>query len=57
MDRQKHLYANAYAPWTEEEERALLYLYKQGKKVSELIDIFQRNAGAIRSRLEKLGEL
>lgn len=57
MDRQKHLYANAYTPWTEEEERALLYLHKQGKKVSELIDIFQRNAGAIRSRLKRLGEL
>lgn len=57
MDRQKQLYGNAYTPWTEEEERALLYLYKQGKKVSELIDIFQRNAGAIRSRLKRLGEL
>lgn len=57
MDRQKHLYANAYAPWTEEEERALLYLHKQGKKVSALADIFQRNAGAIRSRLKRLGEL
>lgn len=57
MDRQKHQYVNAYSPWTEEEENALLYLHKQGKKVSELIDIFQRNAGAIRSRLRRLGEL
>lgn len=57
IDRQKQLYGNAYTPWTKEEERALLYLYKQGKKISELIDIFQRNAGAIRSRLKRLGEL
>ncbi len=57
MDRQKQLYRNAYAPWTEEEERTLLDLHKQGKKVSELIDIFKRNAGAIRSRLKRLGEL
>lgn len=57
MDRQKQLYGNAYAPWTEEEEKTLLSLHKQGKKVSELIDIFQRNAGAIRSRLKRLGEL
>ena len=57
MDRQKQLYSMAYAPWTEEEEKALLYLHKQGKKISELTDIFHRNAGAIRSRLKRLGEL
>ena len=56
MDRQKQLYSNAYAPWTEEEEQDLLFHYKQGKTISELIEIFQRNAGAIRSRLRKLGE-
>ena len=56
MDRQKQLYSKAYAPWTEEEEQDLLFHYKQGKTVSELVEIFQRNAGAIRSRLRKLGE-
>lgn len=56
MDRQKQLYSNAYAPWTEEEEQDLLFHYKQGKTISELIEIFQRNEGAIRSRLRKLGE-
>lgn len=50
-------YSNAYAPWTEEEEKALLFFHKQGRTVSELVDIFQRNAGAIRSRLKRLGEL
>ena len=54
MDRQKLLYSHAYEPWTEEEERALLFLHRQGKTVSELAEIFQRNAGAIRSRLEKI---
>lgn len=57
MDKQKQLYNNAYAPWTKEEENALLYLHKQGKKVSELTEILQRNAGEIRSRLKRLGEL
>lgn len=57
MNKQKQLYNNAYAPWTEEEEKALLYLHKQGKKISELTEIFQRNAGAIRSRLKRLGKL
>ena len=56
MDRQKQLYSKAYAPWTEEEEQDLLFHYKQGKTVSELVEIFQRNEGAIRSRLRKLGE-
>ena len=56
MDRQKQLYSNAYAPWTEEEEQDLLFHYKQGKTVSELVELFQRNEGAIRSRLRKLGE-
>ena len=54
MDRQKQLYSNAYAPWTEEEEQDLIFHYKQGKTISELIEIFQRNEGAIRSRLKKL---
>ena len=54
MDRQKQLYSNAYAPWTEEEEQDLLFHYKQGKTISELVKIFQRNEGAIRSRLKKL---
>lgn len=54
MDRQKQLYSKAYAPWTEEEENDLLLYYQQGKTIAELVEIFQRNAGAIRSRLRKL---
>ena len=54
MDRQKLLYSKAYAPWTEEEENDLLLYYQQGKTIAELVEIFQRNAGAIRSRLRKL---
>ena len=54
MDRQKLLYSKAYAPWTEEEEKDLLLYYQQGKTIAELVEIFQRNAGAIRSRLRKL---
>lgn len=54
MDRQKLLYSNAYAPWTEEEENMLLLYHRQGKKIPELVEIFQRNEGAIRSRLKRL---
>lgn len=55
MDKQKQLHANAYAPWTDEEENTLRFLYRQGKTVKELSLILQRNEGAIRSRLRKIG--
>lgn len=54
MEQQKQKFPNAYAPWTPEEERDLLKLHIQGKSISEIASILQRNAGAIRSRLKKL---
>ena len=54
MERQKQLHANAYAPWTKEDDERLTALYEEGKTVKELMEIFQRNRGAIRSRLRKL---
>lgn len=55
MYKQKQLHANAYAPWSNEEERTLSFLYHQGKTVKELALILQRNEGSIRSRLRKIG--
>ena len=55
MYNQKQLHANAYAPWSNEEERTLSFLYHQGKTVKELALILQRNEGSIRSRLRKIG--
>lgn len=55
MDQQKQKFANAYSPWTTEEESALIALYKLGKSVKEIGTILQRNEGSIRSRLKKLG--
>lgn len=55
IDKQKRLHANAYAPWSNEEESTLSFLYRQGKTVKELAIILQRNEGSIRSRLRKLG--
>ena len=55
MYNQKQLHANAYAPWSNEEESTLSYLYHQGKTVKELALILQRNEGSIRSRLRKIG--
>ncbi len=55
MEKQKQLHANAYAPWSEEEESTLRFLYNQGKSVKELALILQRNEGSIRSRLKTIG--
>ena len=49
------LHANAYAPWSDEEDNTLGFLYHQGKTVKELALILQRNEGSIRSRLRKIG--
>lgn len=53
-DKQKQIYAKAYAPWTEEDDNSLKQLYAEGKSIPELMGIFERNRGAIRSRLKKL---
>lgn len=54
MAQQKALYPKAYTPWTNEEDKQLLELYHNGKSVKELMEIFQRNQGAITSRISKL---
>ncbi|MBP9992823.1 MAG: HRDC domain-containing protein, partial [Bacteroidales bacterium] len=57
MEMQKQAHPNAYAPWTDEEEKTLLFLWRQGKSISELAEILQRNTGSIRSRLKKKGSV
>lgn len=53
--RQEH--GNAYLPWEKEADKYLIRLYNEGKSIKELAEIFERNNGAIRSRLKKLGEI
>ncbi len=48
-------YPKAYLPWEKEDDEKLERLYKEGKKTKELTKIFERQPGAIRSRLSKLG--
>ena len=52
---QKEKYANAYKPWTGEDDFKFETLRLAGKSVAELAEIFERNKGAIRSRLKKFG--
>ena len=54
MERQKLLYSNAYAKWTPEEDSKILELSGRGLSIKELTKIFERNEGAIRSRIKKL---
>ena len=54
MEQQKLLYSNAYAKWTPEEDSKLLELSSRGLSIKELTKIFERNEGAIRSRIKKL---
>lgn len=45
----------AYEKWTEKDDLSLKKEFKAGKNIKELAASFGRNAGAIRSRLKKLG--
>lgn len=54
---QRALYANAYRPWSTEDDRQLAKRYNEGKTITELMALFQRNRGGIQSRLHKLGLL
>lgn len=46
---------NAYNPWTKEEENQLTNLFNEGKKISEIAIILQRQRGGIKSRLKRIG--
>lgn len=54
MAQQKEVHAKAYMPWREEDDEKLRQLYQEGKSTNELAEIFERNKGAIRSRIRKL---
>ena len=46
---------NAYMPWTEDEDDALIIQFKKGVTQKQLSKDFGRQPGSIRMRLEKLG--
>lgn len=45
---------NSYERWTEEDDEKLELLFCEGKSVKELMSIFERHEGAIKSRIKKL---
>ena len=48
-------FPNSGKKWTREDEEKLEFLYKAGKTVDDLTEIFGRKQKGIESRLEKLG--
>lgn len=48
-------YRRAYEPWSTKEDDLLRQHFEKNKNIKSLTDIFQRNPGAIRSRLKKMG--
>ncbi len=54
VDEIRKTYSKAYQPWTKEDDEKLELLFCQGKKPSELSQIFGRNLGGINARIEKL---
>lgn len=54
MEQTKEKFRNAYKPWSDEDDLKLEELFYEGKNFRELSEIFQRNIGAINSRIEKL---
>jgi len=54
IDEIRKSHKQAYEPWTAESDKKLVRLFRQGKTVSELSEIFGRTKGAIRARIKKL---
>lgn len=55
IDRIKSRYPKAYARWSEEEQEILAREFQAGNSVRELAELLNRQPGAVRIRLEKLG--
>ena len=55
--RQGKLPGNAGKPWTEEEDNELTRNYEAGRSCKEISEQHKRTAGAVKSRLLKLGKI
>ena len=50
--RKKH--KSAYAPWNDELDRELKFMFEEGLSTKDLANHFGRTKGAIRARIQKL---
>ncbi len=56
IEQQRLKHSKAYVQWTEDEDKKLIELHAIGKTIEELCEIFERNEGAIKSRIKKLSQ-
>lgn len=54
LDDKRKTHARAYLPWSVDDDEKLEKLFCDGINTKELAEIFQRNPGAIISRIKKL---
>ncbi len=55
VDEKRQEYPKAYAKWTPKDDKRLREEFAKGSDISELAELFQRQEGAIESRLKRLG--
>ncbi len=56
MEEKRKQHSNAYKSWSPADDKQLIILHKKGKSIKELSTFFERNEGAILSRIKKLTE-
>lgn len=54
IEEKRQVHKQAYEPWTKDADEKLEVLFCEGKTIRQLSEIFERNEGAIRSRINKL---
>lgn len=54
LDDKRKIRARAYLPWSVEDDERLEALFSEGRSIEELAQAFERNEGAISSRIKKL---
>ena len=57
LEEKRKEHPMAYERWTDDQDNELKEKYQSGLDIAELASLFQRQTGAIRSRLGKLGLL
>jgi hypothetical protein len=57
IEQARRTHGNAYLPWSASEEQQLVSQFRAGVTIPQLSTELSRSAGAIRGRLEQLGEL
>ena len=54
LNEKRKQFPDAYKPWSTEDDKLLITLHYANRSIKELMSIFKRNEGAIRSRIQKL---